>query len=725
MTGPSDAVPGPRAGALAGRRSRQPWLHQLQTAVHGPVTALSHATGDIDVDAVDGAATGLYVDDRRILSRLVLEVDGMRPVGVVAASEGSTTECLLIARNVGDPGPDPTVEVRRHRSLTDVGLEETVSITSRAGSTVRCRVTMSAQGDGAELHEVKVGTADRPALPVRVDDDQGGWVDERHSTRLIAPDAVLSVEGSGLVAGWEVALPHGGSTTLRLEVRATRIVDTPFNPTPGAGRVGWSAVRVTSRDARLGTTVAHSLTDLEHLLLVDPEDPRDVFAAAGSPWYLTLFGRDSIWAARMTLPFGTDLARGTLRALARRQGRRDDPGAAEQPGKILHELRRTTFVDPGVFELPPTYYGTVDATPLWVCLLHDAWRWGLPARDVIELRPALDGALGWLRRSAEEGGGLVRYHDPTGNGLSNQGWKDSGDAMRTARGTVAAGPIALVETQAYAVAAALGAADLLEVVLDADGTAWRTWAAELAQRVRQLFWVTREDGRRYLAMAVDGTGALVDGIGSNMGHVLGSGLLDPSETADVVAALGASEMLLSARPADAVEQQPGIQPAGVPHRVDLDPRHGDLRLRAGPHRPHRGGVAPGRGARRRRRRERLPVARALRRRARARHARSLPGELPAPGVGRRVRGPARLDRPRPTCGRTERRRRGGTPAREPVRGRPRRGHPGGRAVARRRGRRRRPRRRRRRGGGARGPRADPTRGLIRGTPWESQALAPV
>ncbi len=542
MTGPSDAVPGPRAGALAGRRSRQPWLHQLQTAVHGPVTALSHATGDIDVDAVDGAATGLYVDDRRILSRLVLEVDGMRPVGVVAASEGSTTECLLIARNVGDRGPDPTVEVRRHRSLTEVGLEESISITSRAGSTVRCRVTLTAQGDGAELHEIKVGTADRPALPVRVDDDQGGWVDERHSTQLVAPDAVLSVEGTGLVAGWEVVIPHGGTTTLRLEVRATRMVDTPFNPTPGAGRVGWSAVRVTSRDARLGTTVAHSLTDLEHLLLADPEDPRDVFAAAGSPWYLTLFGRDSIWAARMTLPFGTDLARGTLRALARRQGRRDDPGAAEQPGKILHELRRTTFVDPGVFELPPTYYGTVDATPLWVCLLHDAWRWGLPALDVIELRPALDGALGWLRRSAEEGGGLVRYHDPTGNGLSNQGWKDSGDAMRTARGTVAAGPIALVETQAYAVAAALGAADLLEVVLDADGTAWRTWAAELAQRVRQRFWVTREDGRRYLAMAVDGTGALVDGIGSNMGHVLGSGLLDPSETADVVAALGAPEM---------------------------------------------------------------------------------------------------------------------------------------------------------------------------------------
>src|ERR671910_503019 len=438
MSGPGEALQPAMDGLPAGGRSRQPWLHHLETAVHGPVTALSHPTGDIDVDAVDGAATGLYVDDRRVVSRLVLEVDGVRPVGVVSVSEGSTTECLLIARNVGDPGPDPTVEVRRHRSLTDVGLDETISITSRAGSTVRCRVTMSAQGDGAELHEVKVGTADRPALPVRVDDQKCGWVDERHSTQLFAPDAVLSVEGTGLVAGWEVVLPHGGSTTLRLEVRVTRMVDTPFNPTPGAGRVGWSRVRLTSRDARLGTTVRHSLTD--------------------------------------------------------------------------HEHRRTTFVDPGVFELPPTYYGTVDATPLWVCLLHDAWRWGLTPSDVIALRPALEGAMGWLRRSAAEGGGLVRYHDPSGNGLSNQGWKDSGDAMRTSRGTIAAGPIALVETQAYAVEAALGAADLFEGVLDEDGTPWRDWAFELAQRVRQQFWVTGEDGGRYLAMAVDGTGGLVDGI---------------------------------------------------------------------------------------------------------------------------------------------------------------------------------------------------------------------
>ncbi len=302
-------------------------------------------------------------------------------------------------------------------------------------------------------------------------------------------------------------------------------------------------MRVTSQDTRLGATVQHSLLDLEHLLLTDPLDTDDVFAAAGSPWYLTLFGRDSLWAARMTLPFGTDLARGTLRALARRQGTRYDVEAAEEPGKILHEVRRTAFVDPGHFVLPPTYYGTVDATPLWVCLLHDAWRWGLPRADVAALRPALDAALGWLRRAAEANDdGLLRYHDASGTGLVNQGWKDSGDAMRTADGSIATGPIALVETQGYAVEAARGAADLLEVAFGEDATAWRRWAADLSDRVRDRFWVDGLQGR-VLAMALDGAGQPVDGVGSNMGHTLGTGMLSTAESARVARTLGSAAVL--------------------------------------------------------------------------------------------------------------------------------------------------------------------------------------
>jgi glycogen debranching enzyme len=537
------SAPDPARPTAPPERSRQPWLHRLEVAVHGPATCLSYLSGDLDAAAGDGTATGLFVDDRRVLDHLVLTVDGVAPVPVVASSEGRTTECLLLARNVGDLGPDPTVEVRRSRTVNLAGMVEDVVVTSRAGTEVRCVVELVAHGDGAELHAVKAGSPCGTALPVTLDGSRGTWSDDRHVTSVVAHEADVAVGGGALVARWSITLAPGATTTVRFEVTAERTAPTPFDPGAGAGRLGWDTVRVRSQDSRLAATVHRSLLDLEHLLLTDPLDTDDVFAAAGSPWYLTLFGRDSIWAARMSLPFGTDLARGTLRALARRQGTRHDVVAAEEPGKILHEVRRTTFEDPGNFSLPATYYGTVDATPLWVCLLHDAWRWGLPEAEVTALRPALAGALGWLRdAAAASDDGLLRYHDASGTGLSNQGWKDSGDAMRRADGSVAVGPIALVETQAYAVEAARGAADLLERVLREDGEPWRRWAQDLADRVRDHFWVDGPRGR-VLAMALDGRGRPVDGVGSNMGHALGTGMLSTAESARVARTLGAPDVL--------------------------------------------------------------------------------------------------------------------------------------------------------------------------------------
>ncbi len=155
-----------RTHAAPHGRSRQPWLHELEVAVHGNVTCLSHRSGDLEASAGRQTAAGLYVDDRRVLDRLVLTVDGVRPVPVVAATSGPSTSCLLLARNAGDPGPDPTVEVRRRRFLRDGGMAEEVTVTSRAGTEVRCEVVLEARGDGAELHAVKYGDPPGPARPV-------------------------------------------------------------------------------------------------------------------------------------------------------------------------------------------------------------------------------------------------------------------------------------------------------------------------------------------------------------------------------------------------------------------------------------------------------------------------------------------------------------------------------------------------------------------------------
>jgi len=176
--------------------------------------------------------------------------------------------------------------------------------------------------------------------------------------------------------------------------------------------------------------------------------------------------------------------------------------------------------------LPPLYYGTVDATPLWICLLHDAWRWGMPADEVRALLPNLLRALTWMRDFGDsDGDGLLEYVDRTGKGLSNQGWKDSGDSVQWRDGTLAVGPIALCEVQGYAYEAATHGADLLDA-FDGDGSVWREWA----QTLREKFWIDSPDGA-YVAVALDRDKRAVDTVTSNMGHLFGTGILDDGQGA--------------------------------------------------------------------------------------------------------------------------------------------------------------------------------------------------
>ena len=336
---------------------------------------------------------------------------------------------------------------------------------------------------------------------------------------------------------WPTTLARGEVFTVAVTVQFTD--PTPAPVVAGGDRPVLNPGRLTASDPRLVHLFERSVADLQALQLADPHDPRDVFLAAGSPWYLTLFGRDALWAARLSLPLGTELAGGTLRALARRQGTATSPATAEEPGKILHELRRSVL-EVGDLSLPPLYYGTVDATPLWISLLHDAWRWGLPEDQVEALLPHLERALDWLAGSLSMAG-FVTYHNQTAGGLANQGWKDSADAVQFRSGELAEGPLALCEVQAYAFAAARHGAQLLDHLGRPGGDRWRAWGTALQQRFRAAFWVDDPDGA-YPVIAVTGTGERVDTVTSNLGHLLGTGLLDDNETALVVARLGSPEL---------------------------------------------------------------------------------------------------------------------------------------------------------------------------------------
>jgi glycogen debranching enzyme len=520
---------------------RQPYLHDLLVAVRAPALALCEPDGQIG--RLPGAG-GIYLNDRRIISGCLLALAGAELSPILGDSDGADgSRSVLVARGLGDTGADPAVWIERRRRVHGSGADETIELHSAARQPVRTRLTVQLACDLADLTQVKSG-APVTALPAIAGDGGLSWLGPDGSRVHAQADPAPQAAGDQLA--WDVELLPGRPVVIELRVRIEAEPIPPVTQAPtGPGVLG--GLLLDCADRRLGQLAARSLADLAALELADPQAPADHFMAAGAPWYLTLFGRDSLITARMLLPLGTELAAGTLRTLARRQGRRMDPEAAEEPGKIAHEIRRepSDFADSSradqPLRLPPVYYGTVDATPLWVLLLHDSWRWGMPAAEVAALLGPLERALAWMRDYGMDGSGFLRYADSSGHGLVNQGWKDSHDAIQFRDGRLARAPVALAEVQAYGYAAALRGADLLEA-FDRPGAArWRQWAGELAQRFRAAFWVS-DPGGDYPAMALDADGAQVDALASNMGHLLGTGLLDAAESALVVRRLASADL---------------------------------------------------------------------------------------------------------------------------------------------------------------------------------------
>ncbi|MFD1543244.1 glycogen debranching N-terminal domain-containing protein, partial [Nonomuraea guangzhouensis] len=444
----------------------QPLLHDLVSTVLAPTTALSGTDGQIRAAGVQG----LFHADARALSQVTLAVDGWEPEAVGhAAQAAGRTRFVSLVRRLGDPIADPTVRVDRTREVTPGRMAELIEIASTATRPVTATVTVDLSCDFAPIELVKSGGTAPPAAASLVPSADGGsleWRSGRIRVRATGenatvephPEAPGDPRGVGGRLRWEISLAPGERVTLRW---AAVIDDPDAVVTAPARPLEWSVPEVTADDTRLVRLAARSLEDLRSLRLAEPGEPGDTFLGAGVPWFLTLFGRDSLWAARMLLPLGTDLAASTLRVLARRQGTRVDPATGEAPGKIMHELRRHEHSGGGL-RLPAAYYGTIDATPLWIGLLYDAWRWGMPAAQVEPLLPALEAALGWLGDHADpDGDGFLEYIDLTGHGLANQGWKDSGDAVRFHDGRQAEPPIALAEVQGYACAAARQGAALL------------------------------------------------------------------------------------------------------------------------------------------------------------------------------------------------------------------------------------------------------------------------
>lgn len=538
------AVPTGRMGVAV----PQPLLHDLLVSVAAPTQVWAGRDGQIRV----GGAQGVFHSDVRVLSAAVLTVDGQEPEPISVNAYGANDVGVIgLVRSLDAAGADPTFRVDRRRHVTPGRVYERITVATGGSDEVQARVRLTLGCDLARINVVKAGLP-VPTKPATVDGDDLRWTDGAVTSALSADGGLLVADDLRSPAyDWNVSVRAGRPAVLEWRLDANDPVAAVEAPPSAAPE--WAVPLVHADDRRLSDLLAVALDDLAGLRLVTPDDRDNTFLAAGAPWFFTLFGRDALWAARFLLPLGTALAGGTLRALARRQGQCVDLETAEEPGKIMHELRRddgqpddATEGHPS-FSLPPLYYGTVDATPLWICLLHDAWKWGMPADEVRELLPNLRAALAWMSDYGDaDGDGLLEYIDRSGRGLTNQGWKDSHDAVQWRDGRLADAPIALAEVQAYAYEAALGGAAMLDALGDDAGDAaasveWRQWAERLAKQFRAQYWVSDAIGD-YPAIALDVRKQPVDSLTSNIGHLVGTGLLNADESALIAQRLISTEL---------------------------------------------------------------------------------------------------------------------------------------------------------------------------------------
>ncbi|UZX02908.1 amylo-alpha-1,6-glucosidase [Arthrobacter sp. CDRTa11] len=519
------------------------------TLVEGTSFCISLPNGDIR----EGSAHGVFLQDTRMVSGWHLTIDG-QSLEPLASETQEPYRALFVGRVIRvDEYADSPLIVERLREV-DAGVTERITVWNYSLKPAVCEVSLSIACDFADLFEVKEARTPRRWDEIRQPDNEslvirGAWRDARKAVIFKAPGA--KIESEGLSFRVEIAPHTCWNTTVRIaplldeatsSSSSRNLADTREVSPSDRRRQEWVAkipvLQIGNRS--IERILRRSYDDLGALRIEDPHHQNRVVVAAGAPWFMTLFGRDSLWASLMALPVDPSLALGTLQTLADRQGSQVDAVSEEEPGKILHEVRLD--ISSGLsLGGKSTYYGSIDATPLFVMLLGAVSRWGFAADTITNLLPHADRALEWVRRHGDrDGDGFVEYERLNDQGLINQGWKDSWDGINFADGTLAEPPIALCEVQAYVYTAYLARAwmayDAGETNLGDDLSAR---ADDLKKRFNEKFWIPE---RGYYAIALDGNKRQVDACASNMGHCLWLGLVDEDKAPTVVERLMSAEM---------------------------------------------------------------------------------------------------------------------------------------------------------------------------------------
>jgi glycogen debranching enzyme len=496
---------------------------------------------------------GLWYRDCRHLSVHRLLLDGEPPV-LLQSSDALGTRAVHELSGASRP-----VSLRLERALDEEPgvLVQGIELRSHRPEEMRLALELSLGADFEPMLAVR-GLVERPSRPP-VETDFDGRTLRWSTTGRDGVVRTTTVEPSeppasadGGVMRFEIDLPAGEERRIELRVAVNDNTEVG-HPRRALQR---DRTEVRSDDELFDRVLARSLRDL--YTLRSELDGRSYFAA-GVPWFATLFGRDGLIAAMQTLAFAPDVAADTLRLLGDRLGRAYDDEHEEDPGKVLHELR---VGEPAALGETPfaRYYGSADATPLWLCLLADHADWSGSLELFSELRPQVDAALTWLRGLGDlDGDGLVEYQRRSPHGLENQGWKDSADGVPDAAGHPLAPPVALVEVQGYVVRALRGMARLFELDGDASRAEELRARAAAVEATLDRFWADDPGGYAIGLGAQKRPGTR---LASNQGHLLWAGAVSAERARAVRDLLMAEHMFSGWGVRTLSERNPGFNPLG-------------------------------------------------------------------------------------------------------------------------------------------------------------------
>ncbi|MDQ3671879.1 MAG: amylo-alpha-1,6-glucosidase [Actinomycetota bacterium] len=518
----------------------------MLTILEGSTFCMSDERGDIAADT-----SGFFAHDTRFLSRLVLSVQGS-PLLLLSSGRVEHFAAAFFLRNATLNGlPQDALSVSRER-FVGTGMQERIAIRNESMHRLDFDVSLELAADFADiisvkLHDFALGDPENaPDLPPPA---PSTYDEARRQVLIVDPVGDLRTR---IVLSQNGQIHEGGVRfELSLEPHERWDLTVDVVPSLDSETDGELAEHLSDERETLGDVVAawtlrvprvrggwenlrrafdRSISDLAALRMRTGEFRRPLFAA-GMPWFMTVFGRDTAITSLQSLLLGPEPAVGALDALAELQATTVDPAIDAEPGKIIHEVRHGRAAE---FWFP-RYYGSIDSTPLFLVLLAETWRWTDDAVLVRRLREPAMAALEWIDRYGDlDGDGFVEYARRADGGLTNQSWKDSGDSQRFHDGRFADAPIAPVEVQGYVYDAKRGLAEMARDVWREPELADRLegQAAELRAAFDKAFWVEERGG--FFALALDGEKQHVDARCSNMGHLLWSGIVLPERVPRVI-----------------------------------------------------------------------------------------------------------------------------------------------------------------------------------------------